>query len=102
MNRDSRWPNSAPFPYLYKIFQFTEQNVYVQVTYRNPVLCTYILHKRHGEFFGARSRILFLTSAEDSMDGRVSVAFVRKEPIITSSYGSQYKVPCSGLISCGF
>ena len=102
MNRDSRWPNSAPFPYLYKIFQFTEQNVYVQVTYRNPVLCTYILHKRHGQFFGAHSRILFLTSAEDSMDGRVSVAFVRKEPMITSSYGSQYKVPSSALISCGF
>ena len=47
------------FLYMYKIFQLTEQNIYLQVTYRNPIFCTYVLHKRHGLFVGAHSRIFF-------------------------------------------
>ena len=48
--------------YIYKIFQLTEQTIYVQETQRNPMFCTYVLHKRHGQFFGAHLRILFLNS----------------------------------------
>ena len=55
------------FLYMFKIFQLTEQNMYVQVTYRNPMFCTYILYKRHGQFFGSRSRIFFLNSVRDTI-----------------------------------
>ena len=55
------------FLYMYKISQLTEQNMYVQVTYRNPMFCTYILYKRHGQFFGSRSRIFFLNSVRDTI-----------------------------------
>ena len=34
------------FLYMFKIFQLTEQNMHVQVTCRNPLFCTYELHKR--------------------------------------------------------
>ena len=47
---------------MYKIFQLTEQNMYVHVTYRNPFLCTYVLYKQHGQFFGAHSGIFFSNS----------------------------------------
>ena len=55
------------FLYMFKIFQLTEQYMYVQVTYRNPMFCTYVLHKRHGQFFGAHSRIFFLNSVGDTI-----------------------------------
>ena len=51
----------------YKILQLTEQNMYVQVIYRNLKFCTYVLHKRHGQFFGTHSRIFFLNSVGDTM-----------------------------------
>ena len=54
------------FLYMYKIFQLTEQDMYVQVTYRNPMFCTRVLHKRHGQFFGVYSLIFFLNSVEDT------------------------------------
>ena len=54
------------FLYMYKIFQLTEQNLYVQVTYRNPMFCTYVLHKRHGQFLGAHSRVFFLNNVGDT------------------------------------
>ena len=47
------------FLYVFKIFQLTEQYMYLQITYRNPMFCSYVLHKRHGQFFGAHSRIFF-------------------------------------------
>ena len=50
---------------MFKIFQFTEQNVHIQVTDTNPMFCTYVLHKRHGQFFGVHSRIFFLNSVGD-------------------------------------
>ena len=31
-------------------------------TGRNPMFCTYVLHKRHGQFFGAHSKISYLNS----------------------------------------
>ena len=54
------------FLYMLKIFQLTEQYVYVQLTYRNPVFCTYVLHKRHEQFFGTDSRIFFLNNVVDT------------------------------------
>ena len=38
---------------------------YVQITYRNPVFFTDVLHKRHGQFLGAHSRIFFLNKVGD-------------------------------------
>ena len=55
------------FLHMFKIFQLTEQNTYVQVTYTNPMFCTYVLHKRHGQFFVAHSRIVFLKSVGDTI-----------------------------------
>ena len=52
---------------MFEIFQLTEQNMYVQVTYTNPVFCTNVLHKRHGQFFGAHSRIFVLNSVGDTI-----------------------------------
>ena len=55
------------FLYMYKVFQLREQNLYVQVTYRNPMFCTYSLHKRHGQFLGAHSPIFFLNNVGDTI-----------------------------------
>ena len=55
------------FLYMFKIFQLTEQNMYVQVTYRNAMLCKYVLHKRHGQFFGGHSRMFFLNGVGDTI-----------------------------------
>ena len=55
------------FLYMFKIFQLTEQHIYVKATYTNPMFCTYVLHKRHGQFFGAQSRIFFLNSVGDTI-----------------------------------
>ena len=41
--------------------------MYVHVTYRNPMFSTYVLHKRHGQFFGAHSQIFFLNSVGDTI-----------------------------------
>ena len=41
--------------------------MYVQVTYRNPMFGTYVLHKRHRQFFGIHSRTLFLNSVGDTI-----------------------------------
>ena len=53
--------------YMFKIFQLTDQNMYVQVTYRNPMFCTHVLHKLHAQFFGAHSRIFFSNSVGDTI-----------------------------------
>ena len=55
------------FLHMFKIFQLTEQNMYVQVTYTNPAFSTYVLHKRHGHFFGSHSRIFFVNSEGDTI-----------------------------------
>ena len=41
--------------------------MYAQVTYRNPMFCTYSLYKRHGQFFGAYSRISFSNNVGDTI-----------------------------------
>ena len=53
--------------FIYKIFQLAEQNMYLQLTYKYPMLCTYVLHKRHGQFFGANSRIFFFNSVGNTI-----------------------------------
>ena len=78
------------FLYLYKIFQLTEQNMYVQVTYINPMFCTYVLHKRHGQFCGAHSWILFLNSVGDTIFfnsiGKMSLIFGPKLDVVSEQY----------------
>ena len=55
------------FLYMYKMFQLTEQNMFVQVTYKNPMFCKYVLHKQHGQFFTAHSRISLLNTVGDTI-----------------------------------
>ena len=53
-----------------KISHVKEQNMNVQVTYRNPMFCTNVLHKRHRHFSGAHSRnsrIFFLNNVGDTI-----------------------------------
>ena len=75
---------------MFKIFQLTEQNMYVQVTYRNPMFCTYVLHKRHGQFVGAHSRIFVLKSVGDTIlfnfVGKMSHTFGLKLDIVSEPY----------------
>ena len=59
--------NLNRFLHMFEIFELTEQNTYVQVTYTNPMFSIYVLHKRHGQFFGAHSRIVFLKSVGDTI-----------------------------------
>ena len=49
------------------MFHLTEQYMYLQVTYRNPMFCTYVLHKRYGQFFGAHSQTFFLNNVGDTI-----------------------------------
>ena len=78
------------FLYIYKIFQLTEQNMYLQVTYRNLMFCTYVLHKRHGQFFGVHSQIFFLNSVGDTIFfnsvGKMSYIFGPKLDIVSEPY----------------
>ena len=78
------------FLYMYKIFQLTEQNMYVQVTYRNPMFCTYVLHKRHGQCIGPHSPIFFLNSVGDTIFfnsvGKISHIFAPKLDIVSEHY----------------
>ena len=52
---------------MYKVLHATEQNIDAQVAYRNQMMCTYVLHKQHVNFFGAHSRIFFLNNVEDTI-----------------------------------
>ena len=91
------------FLYMFKIFQLTEQYMYVQVTYRNPMFCTYVLHKRHGQFFGAHSRIFFLNSVGDTIlfnsVGKMSHIFGPKLDIVSEPYMTVLiLLPCSVVL----
>ena len=91
------------FLYMYKIFQLTEQNMYVQVTYRNPMFCTYVLHKRHGQFFRAHSRIFFLNSVGDTVFfnyvGKISHIFGPKLDIVSEPRMTVLiLLPCSAVL----
>ena len=72
------------FLYMYKIFQLAEQNMYVQVTYRNPMFCAHLLHKQHGQFFGAHSQIFFFNSVGHTF--------------FLNSAGNYFQAPCYFLI----
>ena len=77
--------------------------MYVQVTYRNPVLCTYVLHKRHGQFFGAHSRILFLNNVGDIISfnsvGEMSHIFGPELDIVSEPYMIVLiLLPCSAVL----
>ena len=78
------------FLYMFKIFQLTEQNMYIQVTYKNPMFCTYVLHKRHGQFLGVHLRIFFLNSVGDTIlfnsVGKMFHIFGPKLDIVSERY----------------
>ena len=61
--------------------------MYIQVSYRNPMFCTYVLHKRDGQFFGAHSQIFFLNSVRDTIlfnsVGKMSHIFGPKLDIVS-------------------
>ena len=80
---------------MYKIFQLTEQNMYVQVTY--------VLHKRHGQFFGAHSQVFFLNSVGDTIFfnsvGKMSRIFGPKLDIVSQPYMAVLiLLPCSAVL----
>ena len=88
---------------MYEIFQLTEQNMYVQVTYRNPMFCTYVLHKRHEQFFGANSRIFLLNNVGDKLFfnsvGKLSHILVPKLDIVYDPYMAFLTLlPCSAVL----
>ena len=85
---------------MFKIFQLTEQNMYVQVTYRYPMFCTCVLHKRRGQFVGAHSGIFVLNSVGDTFPfnfvGKMSHAFGLKLDIVSEPYMTVLVLlPCS-------
>ena len=91
------------FLYMFKILQLTEQYMYVQVTYRNPMFCIYVLNKQHGQFFGARLRIFFLNNVGDTIlfdsVSKMSHIFGSKLDIISEPYMTVLiLLPCSVVL----
>ena len=91
------------FLYMYKTPQLTEQNMYAQVTCRKPMLCTYVLHKWHGQFFGVHSQIFFLSSVGDTIlfnsIGKRSHIFRPKLDIVSESHMTVFiLLPCRALL----
>ena len=62
----------------------------VQISYRNPMFCTYISYKRRGQFFGSHSRIFFLNNVGDTIFlnsiGKMSHIFGPKLDIVSQPY----------------
>ena len=88
---------------MYKIFQLKEKNIYVQVTYRNPIFWTYVLHKRHEQFFWAHLRIFFLNSVGDTIFfnsvGKMSHIFGPKLDIVSEPYMAvSILLPCNAVL----
>ena len=78
----------------------TGQNMYVQATDRNSMLCTYVLHKQHGQFFRAHSRNFFLNSIGDTIVfnsvGKMSHIFGPKLEIVSEPcMTALILLPCS-------
>ena len=75
---------------MFRIFQLTEQYMYLITKIKNPMFCTYVLHKWHGEFFGAHSRIFFLNSVGETNPfdsvGKMSHIFGPKLDIVSEPY----------------
>ena len=77
--------------------------MYLQVTYRNPMFRTYVLHKRRGQFFGAHSRIFFLNSIEGTIlfnsVRKMSHIFGPKLDIVSEPYMTVLiLLPCSVVL----
>ena len=88
------------FRFMFKISQLTQQYIYVQFTYRNPLFCTYVSHKRHGQFFEAHSRISSLNGVGETVNfnsvGKIYHIFDRKIDIAFESYMTVLiLLPCS-------
>ena len=54
------------FLHMFKIF-FNLQNIISTYNLHKSMFSIYVLHKRHGQFFGAHSRIVFLKSVGDTI-----------------------------------
>ena len=54
------------------------------------MFCTYVLHKRHGQFFGAHSQIFILNGVGDTIFfnsvGKMSHIFGPKLDIVSETY----------------
>ena len=54
------------------------------------MFCTYVLHKRHGQFLGVHSRIFFLNSVGDTIllnsVGKMSHILGSKRDIVSEPY----------------
>ena len=88
--------------HMFKIFQLTEQNIYVEITYANPMPCTYVLHKRHEQFFWAHSRIFLLNSVEDTIPfnsvGKTPHILGPKLDIVSEPYMTVLILLCSRVV----
>ena len=76
--------------------------MYILVSYRNPMFCTYVLHKRDGQFFGAHSQIFFLNSVRDTIlfnsVCKMSHIFGPKLDIVSEPYMAVLiLLPCSAV-----
>ena len=83
-----------------KYFKLQNKICTYRLTYRNSMFCTYVLHKHHGQFFGAHSRIFFLNSVGDTIllnsVGKMSHIFGPKLDIVSEPY-----VTVLILLPCG-
>ena len=85
--------------YMFKIFQLTEQNMQAQIPKRNPMFCTYVFDKRHGQFSGVRSRVFFLNSVNFNSVGKLSHIFGPKLDIVSEPYMTVLiLLPCSVVL----
>ena len=76
---------------------------YAQITYTNPMFCTYVLHKQHGQFFRAHSQIFFLNNIGDTIffnsTGKMSHIFGSKLDIVSEPYMTVLiLLPCSTVL----
>ena len=75
------------FHYIYNTSHITGQKMYVYITYKNPISCTYVLHKQEGQFFEAHSPNFFLNNGGDTIFfnsiGKMSHIFGPKLDIVS-------------------
>ena len=91
------------FFYKYKTCHVTEQNMYVRIAYRKPIFCIYVLHKRHGQFFGSYSQIIFLSNVGGTIlwnyFGEKSHIFGSKLDTVSEPYMTVLiLLPCSAVL----
>ena len=86
-----------------KYLDFQNQYMYIQLSYRNPTFCTYVLHKQHGQFFWVHSQIFFLNSIGDTIlfnsVCKTSHIFGAKLDIVSEPYITVLiLLPCSVML----